>query len=95
MTKKEKSNEVLFQTDDLRGVLTAWLNDSTSDPSSYLTKEGMSYLNGFCQANNTIGLIKLEKYNEVLENQKDLIEKYSKVLKQKTPLYRRILDYLF
>ena len=95
MTNKKENNEVLFQSDDLRGLIVAWVKDSTSNPETYLTKEGMAYLNGFVQSNNTIALIKKEKYNELIDNYEELIKKYEILLKQKTPLLRRIYNYFF
>jgi len=76
MANKE-SGEV-FQVDDLKGVAIAWVKDSSSEPSDYLTTEGLAYLNGFIQANNSIAMIKIEKYNVLLAKYEELIEKYDK-----------------
>lgn len=73
MTSKNKD---VFSIDDLRGVALAWVKDSSSSPEDYLTKEGLAYLNGFLQANNVAELIKIEKYNNLLEDYEDLIDKY-------------------
>ena len=94
-TKKKVVTEDSFQTDELRGLIVAWVNDSDSKPESYLTKEGMAYLNGFVQSNNTISLIKIEKYNKLQNNYKELIDRHEIVLKQKTPLLQRIYNYFF
>ena len=63
-------------TDDVKGLITAWLNASKNESDNYLTKEGMAYLNGFLQANNTMYLIKIEKYEELTKQYEELIDKY-------------------
>ena len=76
MANKE-SGEV-FQIDDLRGVITNWLKDDSSNPEDYITKVGMGHANGYCEASNTIALIKIEKYNVLLAKYEELINKYDK-----------------
>ena len=78
MTKK---NQVIFEVDDGRAIIKAWLLDSSSNPDEYLTKNGQSYLNGFLQANNTMKLIKIEKYDELTNKYEELINKYEKDVK--------------
>lgn len=80
MTNKDSGE--LFQTDDLKGIVIAWLQDSSSNPEDYLTREGMAYLNGFTQASNSISLIKKEKYDVLLNNYEELINKYEKLIKE-------------
>ena len=83
MTKPVKKVE------DLRGVLLAWLNDkSSSKPETYLTKEGMSYLNGYLQGQNTLGMVNIEEYDRVLQlnqslidQEMELVDKYEKTKK--------------
>ena len=94
MAKKEPEGE-LFEADDMRGLVVAWLKDSTSIPSTYITKEGMAYLNGFLQSSNTIALVKHEKYDEVVKNYEELIDKYAELKVKKDPLYKRIFNFLF
>ena len=71
---------------DLKGNLIAWLKESgfEKDPTKnpYITESGLAYLNGYCQSNDTINLIKQEKYDEVLKDFEELIEKYT-FLKEK------------
>ena len=95
MTTKKIVTEDSFQTDDLRGLIVAWVKDSTSDPSTYLTKEGLAYFNGFIQANNTVGLVKIEKYDKTVKDFSDLIDEHEILLKQKTPILQRIWNYFF
>jgi hypothetical protein len=73
MSKKEA---VIFQVDDLKGVVMSWLNESGSNPEDYLTEKGMAFVNGYAQANNTVQLIKIEKYEELTNKYGELINKY-------------------
>ena len=77
--KEEKQDEVVFSNEDVRGTVVAWVQASQQGDTpvnEYLTKSGAAYLNGYLQASNTVELIKIEKYNEVLEKQEDLIIAY-------------------
>lgn len=80
---EDKKTDFVFKSDDTRAVILAWLKDSTSTPHNYITKEGMAYLNGFLQANNSIDLIKLEKYNELISKYEHLINKYERLKNNK------------
>ena len=66
-------------SDDVKGLITAWLDASKTEQSDYLTKEGLAYMNGFLQANNTMALIKIEKYNQLLQDYEELLHKYTKL----------------
>jgi len=76
-----KKDEVVISTDkeQLRGVLLAWVKDSNSNPLDYLTKEGVSYLDGYLQGNDETELIKKERYDKVVEDYQELIEKYEQL----------------
>ena len=93
----KKDEAVVFETNDLKGIVIAWLNESSSSPDSYLTKEGMSYLNGYVQANNTLRLIKIERYEKLLQDYEDLILRYEKLKNKKKPesLLKRFINILF
>lgn len=83
MENKEK-----FEVEEAKAIIMQWLvesskNDSTTNkPSTYITPEGMAYLNGFLQSNNTINLIKEERYTELLSKHEKLINNYSKLKKE-------------
>jgi hypothetical protein len=76
-----KKDEVIISTDkeQLRGVLLAWVKDSGSNPLDYLTKEGVSYLDGYLQGNDLTELIKKERYDKLVEDYEELIGKYEQL----------------
>ena len=65
-----------FTTDDLVGVVIGFLKEQKKEDNPYITKEGLSFLGGYCKANNTIDLIEQEKYNKLLKDFENLISKY-------------------
>ena len=85
MTEK-KENNVVFSADNGRGIIIAWVQASSvrenpdTPPKEYLTKEGMAYLNGFLQSNNTVALVKKESFDNLTEDYADLVEKYEKAV---------------
>lgn len=94
-----------FEVEDPKAIITAWLEESkpdvgkTSPPSSYITPEGMAYLNGFLQTNRTISLIKQERYDDLINDYENLIKKYEQVKKENIKLKSnkvyKILRYIF
>ena len=81
MKKKEtEENKFTFRVDDVRGVVLAWLQESGSNPSDYLTKEGQAYLNGFLQSQNSISLVKMEQFEDLTKSYEDLILRYEKLV---------------
>lgn len=74
MTKKEEG--VVFQVDDLKGVVLSWLKEEGSKPEDYVTRNGLAFVNGYAKANNTVSLIKVEKFTELTDKYEDLIGKY-------------------
>lgn len=99
------SNKNKFEVEDPKAVIEAWLQESSSEvnktnpPSTYITSEGMAYLNGFLQTNRTINLIKQERYDELLKNYEELIKKYEQLKKENIKLKSnkvyKILRYIF
>ena len=65
-----------FTTDDLVGVVLAFLKEQKKEDNPYITKEGLSFLSGYCKANNTIYLVEQDKYDKLLKDFEDLISKY-------------------
>ena len=68
-----------FTTDDLVGVVLGFLREQKKEDNPYITKEGLSFLSGYCKGNNTISLIESEKYDKLLKDFEELIEKYSEL----------------
>lgn len=93
---KKTEEKVVFQTEDARGIILAWVNASKqpnnpdTPPSEYLTKEGMSFLNGYLQASNTMNLIKQEEYNKLLDNYEILIQDYEDAQKDIVELNNKV-----
>ena len=70
--------------EDLRSVILSWIKDKNSDIKNYLTPEGIAFVNGYCVAKNTIKLIPIEKYEDLLKKYEDLINKYEKLKLKKS-----------
>jgi hypothetical protein len=87
----------VFEIADLKGAISGWLTQSKGEDDIYLTEQGKAYLNGYLQANNTISLIKLEKYNQLLKDYENLLNRYERLkkLKLKQNLMVKFIKNLF
>ena len=89
----EKDEAVISTNkEELRGVLLAWTKDSGSNPLDYLTKNGVSYLDGYLQGNGLTELIKKERYDIVVNDYEELIEKYEQFKTNYMAIKKELLE---